>query len=95
LHHPATHGRSLRDLVAESHLEAYERVLSEFRSRPALRVAGVQQRLVVRRIEGDTFPAELEMIEVWIGDRPLSIAVIRDVTERERVERMKDEFVRP
>ena len=86
-------GRSLRDLVAESHLEAYERALSEFRSRPALRVAGVQQRLVVRRVEGDTFPAELEMIEVWIGDRPLSIAVIRDVTERERVERMKDEFV--
>jgi PAS domain S-box-containing protein len=86
-------GRSLRDLVAETHLEVYERALSEFRSRPALRVAGVQQRLVARRLDGLTFPVELEMIEVWIGDRPLSMAVIRDVTERERVERMKDEFV--
>ncbi len=86
-------GRSLRDLVADAHVDAYERTLSEFRSRPALRVAGVQQRLVARRVDGTEFPAELEMIEVWIADRPLSIAVIRDVTERERVERMKDEFV--
>ena len=86
-------GRSLRDLVANAHVDAYERTLAEFRSRPALRVAGIQTRLAARRLDGAEFPAELEMIEVWIADRPLSIAVIRDITERERVQRMKDEFV--
>jgi PAS domain S-box-containing protein len=86
-------GRSLRDVIADAHVDTYDRMLSEFRSRPALRVAGIQQRLVARRLDGIVFPAEFEMVEVWIGDRPVSIAVMRDITERERVERMKDEFV--
>ncbi len=45
------------------------------------------------RSSGDTFPADLALSEVDLGDRRLYVAAVRDISERKRVERMKTEFV--
>ncbi len=42
---------------------------------------------------GDSFPIEVLISEGELGDEPLYTAVIRDVTERLRVEKLKTEFV--
>jgi len=49
--------------------------------------------ITLTRFDGGSFPAELVMSE-WIEvDRTRYTIVIRDLTERHRIERMKDEFL--
>lgn len=46
-----------------------------------------------RRRDGELFPVELAISEVRLGPRLLFIAVVRDITERKKIETMKNEFV--
>lgn len=53
---------------------------------------GMQETLL-RRADGSEFPAEL-VFSSWVEQgRPQHTLVIRDLTERRRIERMKDEFL--
>jgi len=45
------------------------------------------------RRDGTTFPIEMSASEMPVGDRRMLVAVVRDVTERKRFERLKDEFL--
>jgi PAS domain S-box-containing protein len=45
------------------------------------------------RRDGGTFPIELSVSEMPVGDRRMLVAVVRDVSERKRFERLKDEFL--
>ena len=46
-----------------------------------------------RRKDGEAFPVELTISPVTLRDRNIYTAIIRDVTERTRLDRMKREFV--
>jgi PAS domain S-box-containing protein len=46
-----------------------------------------------RRSDGSTFPAEVGLGAMKLGDGTHVVAAIRDVTERKTAERLKDEFV--
>jgi len=53
----------------------------------------VQRELPLRRADGSVFPAELALSDWTEQGRVQHTLVIRDLTERRRVERMKDEFL--
>lgn len=46
-----------------------------------------------RRKDGSTFPVEIGIGYIRMGDEPLVSVLARDITERKRVEKMKNEFV--
>lgn len=46
-----------------------------------------------RRKSGDAFPMELAVSEVMRKGQTTFIAIIRDITERKRIDRMKSEFI--
>ncbi|MFD0985606.1 ATP-binding protein [Methyloligella solikamskensis] len=46
-----------------------------------------------RRDDGSTFEAELSVSKLRVKDRELYCGIVRDVSERKKVERMKNEFV--
>lgn len=46
-----------------------------------------------RRSDGSLFPIELAARDMHLEDRRLAVVVIRDISERRRMERMKNEFV--
>ena len=46
-----------------------------------------------RRLDGEVFPLEIAPVVLREGERQLSMCVCRDVTDAERVARMKSEFV--
>lgn len=52
----------------------------------------VQEFLAVRK-DGATFPAEVTVSPVHLADQTVFLALVRDVSERRQVERMKSEFV--
>jgi len=46
-----------------------------------------------RRVDGELFPLELSFSEVRSEGQLLYIALMRDITDRKRIERMKNEFI--
>ena len=51
------------------------------------------QEISGRRNDGTTFPADVAITVVELSDGTHFVAVIRDISERKRVERLKSEFV--
>ena len=70
----------------DEYLERYQR------TREA-RVIGVGRETVGRRRNGEEFPVELSISEIEMDGRPLYVGLLRDLTERNRIDRMKREFV--
>jgi PAS domain S-box-containing protein len=69
-----------------------ESFLKRLRARSADR-SGNAQEFWARRRDGSTFLADVTLSPVLLADGHRYLAVLRDVTERKQVERMKTEFV--
>lgn len=73
----------LDDEVAHSVLDILRRCLGD----------SGEKEVTGRRKDGASFPLELGVSEVYFGSQRFMIGMCRDVSERKRMERMKDEFV--
>ena len=54
---------------------------------------GVTQEIEAQRKDGSVFPLDLSVSTVRRRGHPLYIGLVRDITERKRVERIKNEFI--
>jgi PAS domain S-box-containing protein len=75
--------------VRDKHLRYRE----SFRSDPETRPMGVGRDLFGRRKDGSEFPVEVGLNPIHTGEHVLVLAVIIDISERKRLERLKEEFV--
>jgi signal transduction histidine kinase len=55
------------------------------------KIIGIGREVVGRRKNGETFPMELAVSEVQTGGRRLFTGIVRDITERNRIERSLQE----
>jgi len=51
-----------------------------------VRLVGQQQRLEVRRKDGSTFPIEAALSRFRLAGRPIAVAVIHDLSQRQRID---------
>jgi PAS domain S-box-containing protein len=86
-------GRNVSMLMPEPHRTQHDGYLHNYLTTRQARVIGIGREVEGRRKRGDTFPMELAVSEIQSQGKTLFIGVVRDITERKRVERMKDEFV--
>jgi PAS domain S-box-containing protein len=54
---------------------------------------GTEREVAGRRKDGSTFPLELALSEMHLGDRRMFTIVARDITQRKEVQRLKDELI--
>ena len=45
------------------------------------------------RKDGSTFPLDIAITEMWLGEDRHFCSIMRDITERKKVDRMKNEFI--
>jgi PAS domain S-box-containing protein len=83
-------GQTVDLLVLASLRAQHARHRHQFAAHPAVRLA---RNLSGQRKDGSTFPAEVGLDPIQTNDGILVLGVIVDVTERLRIERLKDEFV--
>lgn len=82
------HGMDIRALLLDSTgVGRWEAAFSAHLSGSDQRFIGSLCEVIGRRLDGRRFPGEICISELPVADRRLFIAVVRDISERKRVER--------
>jgi two-component system sensor kinase FixL len=76
-------GQNVKMLMPPPYRDRHDGYLSHYRTTGEKRVIGIGRVVMGLRRDGSTFPMELNIGEIRIGDRRLFTGFIRDITERE------------
>jgi PAS domain S-box-containing protein len=80
-------GHHLSMLVPQSFLTARPDALAQLvAAGGGSRERGAHLEILARRLDGTSFPAEVAMSELRLGDGPRFTAIVRDITERKRAD---------
>lgn len=85
--------RNVRLLMPEPYGSAHDRYLRRYLTSGERHIVGTRRELEGLRRDGEVFPLELAVNELWLGEKRLFIGTLRDISERRTVERMKNEFI--
>lgn len=86
-------GRNLSMLMPEPHRAAHDGYLEDYERRGEGRSLEQNRELQAVRRNGELFTIELRVSEISHRGERKFIGLVRDITERKRIEQMKSEFV--
>ncbi|MEA5619776.1 response regulator [Cronbergia sp. UHCC 0137] len=87
-------GKPLDLLLPIRFAEQHRHHVADFRTSPNLaRKMGERREIFGRRKDGTEFPSEASISKLDIGHECVYTVILRDITNRKQVEKMKDEFV--
>ena len=86
-------GRNVSMLMPNPHQQAHDSYLCNYRATGVARIIGIGREVEGQRKDGSLFPMDLAISEISRQGQPLFVGMVRDITERKRMERMKSEFV--
>ncbi len=79
-------GRNISMLMPAPYREEHDDYLRRYMKTGVRRIIGIGREVVGRRKDGTTFPLDLAVSETKISDRRLFTGIIRDISERKRLE---------
>lgn len=87
-------GHNVKMLMPEPYRSQLDGQLTNYRDTGVAHIMGLESREVLGlRKDGSTFPMDIAISSSVQNDKPLFIGVVRDITERKRIDQMKNEFV--
>jgi PAS domain S-box-containing protein len=86
-------GRNVKMLMPAPSGGEHDGALNDFERGGEARSIGIGHETVGRRSDGTTFAMDLAVSRSTHQGQPLFIGVVRDITERKRIEQLKSEFV--
>ncbi len=86
-------GQNINMLMPQPYRGEHDGYLRNFRETGVKKIIGIGREVEGRRKSGTNFPMELSVSECTSNGKRIFIGLVRDVTERRRLERMKSEFI--
>jgi two-component system sensor kinase FixL len=85
-------GQNVRILMPGPYKEQHDSYLSRYLSTGERRIIGIGRLVVGRRKDGSTFPMELSVGEMRLGERRFFTGFVRDLTERQKTQQRLQEL---
>jgi len=86
-------GKNVSMLMPEPYHNQHDSYLQRFLQTGVAHVIGIGREVTGLRKDGSTFPMELSVGEMHSGNRRKFTGMVRDITERKKIDRLKSEFV--
>jgi len=86
-------GKNISLLMPESHSRNHDEYLNVYKTTGVKKVIGTRREAEGLKKDGTVFPIDLSIGEITIGNRRVFSGVVRDITERKQMDKMKNEFV--
>ena len=86
-------GKNVKMLMPEPYASKHDGYLNNYLSTGEKKIIGTGREVTGRRKDGTLFPMELAVGEMKIDGEHMFTGIVRDVTERKRLEQLKSEFI--
>ncbi len=86
-------GQNVKRLMPEPYHSEHDGYLHNYIDSGKAKVIGIGREVTGQRKDGSTFPMELAVSEMQVAGKRMFTGIVRDITERKRVDRMKTEFI--
>lgn len=80
-------GKNVKMLMPSPYREEHDEYLQSYHETGRRNIIGVGREVTGRRKDGSTFPMDLAVSEMEIGDRTVFTGIVRDISERRRLEK--------
>ncbi|MDH4286329.1 MAG: PAS domain S-box protein, partial [Gallionella sp.] len=86
-------GNNVKMLMPDPYHSQHDGYLHNYTSTGTKKIIGIGRQVVGKRKDGSTFPMDLAVSEMRLGEKRMFTGIVRDITERVKIERMKSEFI--
>jgi len=86
-------GRNVSMLMPQPYRDQHDGYLERYRQTGEKRIIGIGREVVGLRRDGSTFPMDLSVAQMKIGQRRMFTGVVRDITERRRAEEQRQRLL--
>ncbi len=86
-------GQHFSMLMPESERDGYEDYVDNYFGAKHGKMMGFGLEITGQRRDGSLFPMELGISEMTLDKRRMLIGIVRDITERRKIEHMKNQFI--
>lgn len=86
-------GNNIKMLMPDSYARNHDGYIQAYHDTLMPKIIGKGREVEGRRRDGSQFPMELAINEFWLGNERFYTGIVRDITERKQIEKLKNEFI--